>query len=842
MAQVAMERKYPPLTKKELIAGNSYDGAGGKQRSSTDFSCARISALPRISPFLEPRPIVDPRSDVPPLSPFPVFFLPVLSSSSSSQSSEPLAALDAFLDFFEPFSSYPSSPPSFPTLLPFCFFFLPVASSSSSSATKRPPGPFPFFFLPAPSSSSPSSAPFRPLPPLPFFFLPVSSSSSSPPLPPFGFFFLAVPSSSSSSSAPFLPLSPLPFFFLPVSSSSSSPPFPPLPFFFLPVSSSSSSPPLPPFRFFFLAVSSSSSSSSSPFRPLPPLPFFFLPSSSSSSPPLPPLPLFRFFFLPVSSSSSSPSPPLPPLAPFHASLSIPLFLWPLLSLLLLSPPALPSSSSSSPFPLPLLRFLPPFPFVAPLLSSCPSFLLLLPSPLLPFPSLPSPFLPSPRLLSLPLPFLPLPVPSLPTPPLPFLPLPSPSPFLPLPPPRLPPPPSPSPRLPPPRSPSPRLPPPPSPSLPLPPPPSPSLPLPSLPLPSPPLPYPSLPALPDLSPSSLAELKKIVLNIVTTSPFTYYHQLGYHVHQLHYYDHHQDQLLLKSYLDNGNSNTQWSRLPYFNENKTQQYHDDENASTKDRLQRLGYTTGYGTVSGYPGGTGISAYNPIKLDLGGVVLGTLVGLGVIIIIPKLLSALHGGYTGYGRSETDNDLSSLSSLMTKIDDILGQNNIDSTTCMQRAICTYVRSTEYNMKTGASDQLDEFIHMLSKNLQETFIKRIEFATELITRLRSYANIFHNYGWYGIRLHSYCDLTSSQTPLGKIFSKLIEFTYSQQHMYTTYLEASKSFALKIAFLSGFGKVEMLTARHGGRFDSASLSLFGSFIRFQLFGILEFQNSNNNNL
>ncbi|KAL9893089.1 uncharacterized protein LOC119640880 isoform X1 [Glossina fuscipes] len=169
---------------------------------------------------------------------------------------------------------------------------------------------------------------------------------------------------------------------------------------------------------------------------------------------------------------------------------------------------------------------------------------------------------------------------------------------------------------------------------------------------------------------------------------------------------------RTYLDNnGNSNTQWSRLPYFNENKTQQYHDDENASTKDRLQRLGYTTGYGTVSGYPGGTGISAYNPIKLDLGGVVLGTLVGLGVIIIIPKLLSALHGGYTGYGRSETDNDLSSLSSLMTKIDDILGQNNIDSTTCMQRAICTYVRSTEYNMKTGASDQLDEFIHMLSKN-----------------------------------------------------------------------------------------------------------------------------------
>lgn len=61
-------------------------------------------------------------------------------------------------------------------------------------------------------------------------------------------------------------------------------------------------------------------------------------------------------------------------------------------------------------------------------------------------------------------------------------------------------------------------------------------------------------------------------------------------------------------------------------------------------------------------------------------------------------------------DNDLSPLSSMINKIDDVLGQNNIDSTSCMQRAVCGYVRSTEYNMKTGASDQMDEFIHMLSE------------------------------------------------------------------------------------------------------------------------------------
>ncbi|EDV93866.1 uncharacterized protein LOC6563785 [Drosophila grimshawi] len=157
------------------------------------------------------------------------------------------------------------------------------------------------------------------------------------------------------------------------------------------------------------------------------------------------------------------------------------------------------------------------------------------------------------------------------------------------------------------------------------------------------------------------------------------------------------------------NSQWNRA-YQNENKTQ-LKELETASTKDRLERLGYTTGYGSLNGYPSSTGLSAYNPIKLDLGGVVLGTLVGIGAIILIPKILSAFHGGYGGYGRSEDENDLASLSSMINKIDNVLGQNNIDSTSCMQRAVCGYVRSTETNIKTGVSDQMDEFIHMLSGN-----------------------------------------------------------------------------------------------------------------------------------
>ncbi|XP_050337654.1 uncharacterized protein LOC126763925 isoform X2 [Bactrocera neohumeralis] len=147
------------------------------------------------------------------------------------------------------------------------------------------------------------------------------------------------------------------------------------------------------------------------------------------------------------------------------------------------------------------------------------------------------------------------------------------------------------------------------------------------------------------------------------------------------------------------------------NESQSIYEPNTQTTKDRLQRLSYTTGYGTINGYPGSTGISAYNPIKLDLGGVVLGTLVGIGAILIIPKLLGAFHGGYAGYGRSENDNDLLSFSNMINRIDDILTQNNIDSTGCMQRAVCSYVRSIELNLKTGVPDQIDEFIHMLSEN-----------------------------------------------------------------------------------------------------------------------------------
>lgn len=54
-------------------------------------------------------------------------------------------------------------------------------------------------------------------------------------------------------------------------------------------------------------------------------------------------------------------------------------------------------------------------------------------------------------------------------------------------------------------------------------------------------------------------------------------------------------------------------------------------------------------------------------------------------------------------------LNEMVSKIDEFLSQNNIDSSICMQRALCNYVRSSEYHMSVGTADQMEQLIHSLS-------------------------------------------------------------------------------------------------------------------------------------
>lgn len=49
-----------------------------------------------------------------------------------------------------------------------------------------------------------------------------------------------------------------------------------------------------------------------------------------------------------------------------------------------------------------------------------------------------------------------------------------------------------------------------------------------------------------------------------------------------------------------------------------------------------------------GYGVSTYSPAKIDLGGLILGAVIGVGTILIIPKLLYVLSGTYGAYARSK--------------------------------------------------------------------------------------------------------------------------------------------------------------------------------------------------
>ncbi|XP_012226366.2 uncharacterized protein [Linepithema humile] len=101
------------------------------------------------------------------------------------------------------------------------------------------------------------------------------------------------------------------------------------------------------------------------------------------------------------------------------------------------------------------------------------------------------------------------------------------------------------------------------------------------------------------------------------------------------------------------------------------------SDRNQEARFGFTNIGSTGSGY----GVSPYAPAKIDLGGLLLGAIIGVGSILIIPKLLYVLSGTYGTYARSE-DN---SFTQTLTRIDDVLARHGIDTTSCMQRAVCTY-------------------------------------------------------------------------------------------------------------------------------------------------------------
>ncbi|XP_044264731.1 uncharacterized protein LOC123011391 [Tribolium madens] len=141
--------------------------------------------------------------------------------------------------------------------------------------------------------------------------------------------------------------------------------------------------------------------------------------------------------------------------------------------------------------------------------------------------------------------------------------------------------------------------------------------------------------------------------------------------------------------------------------------------KDDSERLRFgipVTSFGnTGNGVQyGGSGGYVFSPMKIDVGGIALGALIGLGAVLIVPKLAAVFAGGH---GYRSLENDMSAITDVLARIDNSLEQHNIDSSTCMQRVICTYVNEAQRNMMTGEANTLDQFIYAVANNTLFSFM-----------------------------------------------------------------------------------------------------------------------------
>ncbi|XP_075982966.1 uncharacterized protein LOC142981152 isoform X2 [Anticarsia gemmatalis] len=137
---------------------------------------------------------------------------------------------------------------------------------------------------------------------------------------------------------------------------------------------------------------------------------------------------------------------------------------------------------------------------------------------------------------------------------------------------------------------------------------------------------------------------------------------------------------------------------------------ERDNQADRTQRFGVSSFGGTGGGY-GSTAPGLYGPVKIDLGGVLIGSILGFGAVIILPKIIHALSYSYGGgYGRS-LETDFSQVSEMFGKIDEMLSRYNVDSTACMQRLACSYVQLANENMISGNATDFDALLSSLSNN-----------------------------------------------------------------------------------------------------------------------------------
>ncbi|KAK4884480.1 hypothetical protein RN001_000751 [Aquatica leii] len=176
-------------------------------------------------------------------------------------------------------------------------------------------------------------------------------------------------------------------------------------------------------------------------------------------------------------------------------------------------------------------------------------------------------------------------------------------------------------------------------------------------------------------------------------------------------------------DDDNSSFQPSTVRYYEPNyslnsRNSNVSEPKETSAINRYQRFGHlgllppsnygNTGSG-VQGYTPG-GVSYSTPMKIDIGGVALGALIGLSAVLIAPKIFSVFHTLAPGY-RSLDSTNSSVITDILARVDNSLEQHNIDSSSCMQRIICSYVNEAQKNINNGEQNTVDEMVYAISNN-----------------------------------------------------------------------------------------------------------------------------------
>lgn len=62
------------------------------------------------------------------------------------------------------------------------------------------------------------------------------------------------------------------------------------------------------------------------------------------------------------------------------------------------------------------------------------------------------------------------------------------------------------------------------------------------------------------------------------------------------------------------------------------------------------------------------------------------------------------------SDTDETGIADMMNRLDDFLAQHNVDSNTCVQKAVCHFVRSADYHSSVGTAGQVESMISAISE------------------------------------------------------------------------------------------------------------------------------------